>query len=211
MANYNLSAGQVGYYGVVSRQLRIKWSANLGFEATLVVTRGGDGNRVFSKSYLRTATSDDIIVDVPWYGEFKVELQLNSPAIGSQVVYPTVKMVGTQNEPTFVYNAAAVEKAKTSEGIVIGVTALAGTIKIVGTILSVLFGSTVLDTSRIDFPIPKVGDKIDITTSASASGGADIKTTYTEIAFTDKNGTYQSQRTITKLSAVAYVPWNFAK
>jgi len=48
----------------------------------------------------------------------------------------------------------------------------------------------VLDTSTVNFPLPKVGDKIDITTSANASGGAQIKTTFTEIAFTDKNGNY---------------------
>lgn len=211
MANYNLTATQVGYYGVVSRKLRIRWSATLGYEATLTVTRGGDGNRVFSKSYLRSATSDDITVDVPWYGEFKVELKLNSPAIGSHVIYPTVKMVGTHNEPTFVYNSAAVQKAKEKQAIVLALSVLAGSLKLVGSTISVLFGVTVLDTSTVNFPLPKVGDKIDITTSATSSGGAQIKTTFTEIAFTDKNGNYQSSKTYTKLSYAAYVPWNFAK
>lgn len=57
----------------------------------------------------------------------------------------------------------------------------------------------------------KIGDKIDVTTSAYGSDGAQIKTTYTEIAFTNKNGNYQSSRTITKIPYVAYVPWNFPK
>lgn len=211
MMNYGLTATQVGYYGVMSRQLRIRWNYTLPFEATLTVHRGGDGNRVFSKSYKRGAKSDDITIDVPWYGEFKVELRLSSPAIGYDVVYPTVKMSGTQTSPTFVYNAAAVQKVKDGQGVLLAIQVLSGNLKLIGNLLSILWGGQVWDTSTVDFPFPKIGDKIDVTTSAYGLGGAQIKTTYTEIGFTDKYGNYQSTRTYTKFSYVAYVPWNFAK
>ncbi|WP_342471542.1 hypothetical protein MHH70_11500 [Metasolibacillus sp. FSL H7-0170] len=210
MANYGLTAIQVGF-GTATRKLQIQWSATLPYEATLTVTRGGDGQRVFSKSYNRSVKSDNITIDVPWYGEFKVDLTLASPAIGSHVIYPTVKMYGSHNNPTFVHDAASVQKAKNGEAIVLLVAVLAGSLKFIGSTISVFFGSQVWDTSTVTFPFPKIGDKIDVNVSADSSGGAIIKTTYTEIGFTDKNGNYQSERKLTKFSYVAYVPWNFAK
>ncbi|WP_107943563.1 hypothetical protein [Metasolibacillus fluoroglycofenilyticus] len=114
MANYGLTAIQVGF-GTGTRKLQIQWSATLPYEATLTVTRGGDGQRVFSKSYNRSVKSDNITIDVPWYGKFKVDLTLASPAIGSHVIYPTVKMYGSHNNPTFVHVRHPYKKRKTEK------------------------------------------------------------------------------------------------
>ncbi|MGE7695124.1 hypothetical protein ACQKNC_13585 [Lysinibacillus sp. NPDC094177] len=212
MADYGLTATQVEHYGVVSRQLRIRWNATLPTGATLTVHRGGDGNRVFSKSYTKSKTSDDITIDVPWYGEFKVALTLNSPAIGSDVVYPTVKMRGTHTSPTVTYDAALVQKAKEGQAIVLLISVLAGSLRLIGSTISILLGSSVFSTETVSFPsVPRIGDKLDVITSAMPAGGAQITTTYTAVAYTDSYGNYQSSQKYTKLSYIAYVPWNFGK
>lgn len=206
MADYNLTATQTGGQG--GRKLRIKWSANLGYEATLTVHRGGDYKSVYSKSYSRSVKSDDITIDVPWYGQFKVELKLTSPAIGSQVIYPTVKMSGTSVLPTFVYDAAAVKKAQEGSAIVLLAQVLMGSIRLLGTAISIYFGTQSFMSDTVNFPNPKVGDKLDVTITATPSGGANVTTKFTQVAYTDKFGNSYSQQVYTKISAIAYVPYN---
>ncbi|WP_285399673.1 hypothetical protein [Lysinibacillus sp. fls2-241-R2A-57] len=130
------------------------------------------------------------------------------PAIGSHVIYPTVKMTGSVQAKPFVYDKAAVEKAKLKQEIVLAATTILGSLKIVGTIFTVYFGATAITSTTVDFPMPKVGDKVDVTFIAQSLGGARVETRFTQIPYTDSNGNSKSGQVVTKNSYIAFVPYS---
>ncbi|MDM5248544.1 hypothetical protein [Lysinibacillus sp. G4S2] len=117
-------------------------------------------------------------------------------------------MTGSVQAKPFVYDKAAVEKAKLKQEIVLAATTILGSLKIVGTIFTVYFGATAITSTTVDFPMPKVGDKVDVTFIAQSLGGARVETRFTQIPYTDSNGNSKSGQVVTKNSYIAFVPYS---
>jgi len=197
-SDFNLKVMPTG-----TKSLNVSWSRNgsIGYNGTIEIFRPGDGQSVYSKTYNQNTKSDSFTFEVPFFGEYKIHIKSNN-GYTYDYVYRDVHLL-TVKVSDFTFKAADVEKYEGGNLLQIAALAIIGMYaSVLGTVLSVFFGTKQVTSSKFTFPKPRVGDTM-TTTLTPVTGGVQTVVKFVQKPYTDKDGNKFSGGTYTSSPTVA--------
>ncbi|MEE3805480.1 MULTISPECIES: hypothetical protein [Lysinibacillus] len=197
--DFNLSVSQTG-----DKSLKVSWSRSggIGYNGRIDIQRPGDGQIVYSKTYNQDVKKGSFTFEVPYFGEYKVHIKSNN----GQTYDFTYRNVFLKAEKVkkYTYKAADVKKVEDGDMFLLGViTGIGMYAAMLGSVLSIYFGTRQAASTKITFPKPRVGDTL-TTTYTPVIGGVQTVVKFVQKPYKDKfgnsfsGGTYTSAPTVAK-------------
>lgn len=196
--DFNLSVSQTG-----EKSLKVSWSRSggIGYNGRIDVQRPGDGQIVYSKTYNQDVKKGSFTFEVPYFGEYKVHIKSNNGQT-YDYIYRNV-LLKAEKVQKFTFKAADVKKYEEGNLLQLGVLTVIGMVaSVLGTVLTIAFGTVQATSTKFTFPKPRVGDTM-TTTYTPVIGGVQTVVKFVQKPYKDKDGNSFSGGTYTSAPTVA--------